>query len=152
MTDAKNEAACGASHSDAGLCVGRPPTPIGWSDTDWIKHLQERGEWPHPLAGLHINQGSTDAAADAYEAEYNAAHNAPLERIAGRSGGRLMHLEDQTEVVCFRPHDLAHFAEMVAADERERLAKVFDRQDVTFYGSAIATALRRSNDRIQAAP
>ncbi len=54
----------------------RPPTPSGWSDTDWIKHLQERGEWPHPLAGMHINQGSMDAAADAYEAEYNAAHNA----------------------------------------------------------------------------
>lgn len=30
----------------------------------------------HPLAGLHINQGSMDAAADAYEAEYNAVHNA----------------------------------------------------------------------------
>lgn len=55
----------------ADLIPARPPTPIGWSDTDWIKHLQE-----HPLAGLHINQGSMDAAADAYEAEYNAAHNA----------------------------------------------------------------------------
>ena len=50
----------------------RPPTPVGWSDTDWIKHLQEQ-EKPHPLAGQHINQGSLDAAADAYEAEYNAA-------------------------------------------------------------------------------
>ena len=20
----------------------RPPTPVGWSDTDWIKHLQEQ--------------------------------------------------------------------------------------------------------------
>ncbi|MGE3596620.1 MAG: hypothetical protein AB7N70_13815 [Dehalococcoidia bacterium] len=50
----------------------RPPTPAGWSDTDWIKHLQEQ-EKPHPLAGQHINQGSMDAAADAYEAEYNAA-------------------------------------------------------------------------------
>ena len=27
----------------------------------------------HPLDGLHINQGSLDAAADAYEAEYNKA-------------------------------------------------------------------------------
>lgn len=52
----------------------RPKTPAGWSDTDWIKHLQERGEYPHPLAAVHINQGSMDAAADAYEAEYNAAH------------------------------------------------------------------------------
>ena len=55
-----------------GLDGARPPTPTGWSDTDWIKHLQEQKE-PHPLAGLHINQGSMDAAADAYEAEYNAA-------------------------------------------------------------------------------
>lgn len=50
----------------------RPPTPAGWSDTDWIKHLQEQ-EQPHPLAGLHINKGSMDSAADAYEAEYNEA-------------------------------------------------------------------------------
>ena len=49
----------------------RPPTPVGWSDTDWLKHLQE-----HPRAGMHINQGSMDAAADAYEAEYNAAQEA----------------------------------------------------------------------------
>ena len=53
--------------------TARPPTPTGWSDTDWLKHLQEQ---QHPLAGLHINQGSMDAAADAYEAEYNARHNA----------------------------------------------------------------------------
>ena len=52
--------------------TARPPTPTGWSDTDWLKHLQEQR---HPLAGLHINQGSMDAAADAYEAEYNARHN-----------------------------------------------------------------------------
>lgn len=56
-----------------------------------------------------------------------------------------MHLEDQTEVVCFRPHNLALFAEQVAANERERLARAFERQDVTFYGSAIAAALRSSN-------
>ena len=68
-----------------------------------------------------------------------------LERIAGRNGGRLMHLEDKTEVVCFRPHDLARFAEQVASNERERLARAFDRQDATFYGSAIAASLRRSN-------
>lgn len=55
--------------------TARPPTPTGWSDTDWIKHLQEQ---QHPLAGLHINQGSMDAAADAYEAEYNARHNAEV--------------------------------------------------------------------------
>lgn len=56
------------SSTSAGL-----PTPVGWSDTDWIKYLQEQDEQPHPLAGQHINQGSMDAAADAYEAEYNAA-------------------------------------------------------------------------------
>lgn len=49
----------------------RPPTPIGWSDTDFIKHLEDQAR--HPLEGLHINRGSVDAAADAYEAEYNAA-------------------------------------------------------------------------------
>lgn len=54
--------------------VARPSTPVGWSDTDWIKHLQDQE--PHPLAGLHINQGSMNAAADAYEAEYNAAQEA----------------------------------------------------------------------------
>lgn len=47
---------------DYGLTVhlptARPPTPIGWSDTDWIKHLQERQNAAHPLAGQHINQGS----------------------------------------------------------------------------------------------
>ena len=75
---------CSCSDHECGECmqpapkVGagttpRPPTPTGWSDTDWIKHLQEQ---QHPLAGLHINQGSMDAAADAYEAEYNARHNA----------------------------------------------------------------------------
>jgi hypothetical protein len=47
--------------------------PIGWSNTDWTKHMEEQ---QHPLAGLHINRGSMDAAADAYEAEYNAAHEA----------------------------------------------------------------------------
>lgn len=52
----------------------RPATPVGWSDTDWIKHLQEQ-ETPHPLAGLHINQGSMDGAADAYEADYKSAHD-----------------------------------------------------------------------------
>lgn len=57
-----------------GLDGARPSTPVGWSDTDWIKHLQDQE--PHPLAGLHINQGSMNAAADAYEAEYNAAQEA----------------------------------------------------------------------------
>lgn len=56
----------------------RTPTPVGWSDTDWIKHIAEwrkrDQEQLHPMAGLHINQGSMDAAADAYEAEYNKAH------------------------------------------------------------------------------
>ena len=71
---------CGRDRIDAAMKVSagdtaRPPTPTGWSDTDWLKHLQEQ---QRPLAGLHINQGSMDAAADAYEAEYNARHNASL--------------------------------------------------------------------------
>ena len=41
--------------------------------------------------------------------------------------------------------ELQAFAALVAAAERERLAKAFDRQDVTFYGSAIAESLRRAN-------
>ncbi len=48
----------------------RPQTPVGWSDTDWIKHLQDHEG--HPLMCLHINKGSMDAAAEAYELEYNA--------------------------------------------------------------------------------
>lgn len=64
----------------------RPSTPVGWSDTDWIKHLQDQE--PHPLAGLHINQGSMNAAADAYEAEYNAAQEARrAEHDAARKEG-----------------------------------------------------------------
>ena len=75
---------CGRDRIDAAMKVSagdtaRPPTPTGWSDTDWLKHLQEQ---QHPLAGLHINQGSMDAAADAYEAEYNARHNAKLTGLA----------------------------------------------------------------------
>ena len=69
---------CGASKQnkhEAGNDAQRPPTPVGWSDTDWIKHLQEQ-EGQHPLKWLHINQGSLDAAADAYEAEYNEAQEA----------------------------------------------------------------------------
>ena len=53
----------------------RPSTPVGWSDTDWIKHLEEKR---HPLDCNHINQGSADAAADAYEAEYKDAKIAKL--------------------------------------------------------------------------
>jgi hypothetical protein len=62
----------------------RTPTPVGWSDTDWIKHIADQRkheqEQPHPMSCLHINQGSLDAAADAYEAEYNKAHG-----VEGRS-------------------------------------------------------------------
>ena len=71
-----------ALRAELAECKGdaqRPPTPVGWSDTDWIKHLQEQ-EGQHPLEGLHINQGSLDAAADAYEAEYNEAQEARRRR------------------------------------------------------------------------
>lgn len=79
MSDIKDDFAASKAALDTaldrerlGMDGTRPPTPVGWSDTDWIKHLQEQKE-SHPLAGLHINQGSMDAAADAYEAEYDAA-------------------------------------------------------------------------------
>ena len=39
---------------------------------DELEHEAEEAR--HPLEGLHINQGSFDAAADAYESEYNKAH------------------------------------------------------------------------------
>lgn len=28
-------------HGYSGPCPTKPPPPSGWSDTDWIKHLQE---------------------------------------------------------------------------------------------------------------
>ncbi len=52
--------------------------------------LYTRSTLPHPLAGQHINQGSMDAAADAYEAEYNAAKKTPnvqSDRLAEDKGG-----------------------------------------------------------------
>lgn len=48
---------------------------------DELEH--EASQEPHPLAGLHINQGSMDAAADAYEAEYNAAKQTPNAKVSG---------------------------------------------------------------------
>ncbi len=44
------------------------------------KLVQEALETPHPMSCLHINQGSLDAAADAYEAEYNKAHGVEEQR------------------------------------------------------------------------
>jgi hypothetical protein len=55
----------------------RPPTPTGWSDTDWVKKLQDDEE--NPLACLHINQGSFDAAADAYEEEYKMSKRTAMD-------------------------------------------------------------------------
>ena len=55
----------------------RPPTPTGWSDTDWIKKLQDEEE--NPLGCLHINQGSFDAAADAYEEEYKMSKRTAMD-------------------------------------------------------------------------
>ena len=52
----------------------------------------------HPMAGLHINQGSFDAAADAYEAEYNKAHGIATPSIEdayalGAKGGPVVEAE-----------------------------------------------------------
>jgi len=55
----------------------RQPTPTGWSDTDWIKKLQDEEE--NPLGCLHINQGSFDAAADAYEEEYKMSKRTAMD-------------------------------------------------------------------------
>ncbi len=42
----------------------------------------------HPLAGQHINQGSMDAAADAYEGEYlRAKIQAALDRMERTAAG-----------------------------------------------------------------
>jgi len=56
--------------------IVRPQTPIGWSDTDWLKHLEDKEKEyaENPFGCLHINQGSLDAMADSYAAEYDAAH------------------------------------------------------------------------------
>ncbi|MEO7479441.1 MAG: hypothetical protein ABIT70_02385 [Sulfuriferula sp.] len=45
----------------------------------------------HPLDCLHINKGSMDAAADAYQAEYNEAHGivTPNAKITGSEGVRV---------------------------------------------------------------
>lgn len=51
---------------------------------------------PHPLAGVHINQGSMDAAAEAYEAEYLAEKWARLlndKRRSDQSRGAEQHFE-----------------------------------------------------------
>ena len=44
-----------------------------------------RPKCTHPLDGLHINQGSLDAAADAYEAEFNKAHGIETPNAAGNA-------------------------------------------------------------------
>jgi hypothetical protein len=67
------------SHLLAEIAIAiRGPEPAltkwGYADLpDLVRELVAKHE-AHPLHGLHINQGSMDAAADAYEAEYNAAH------------------------------------------------------------------------------
>ena len=75
----------------------RPSTPVGWSDTDWIKHLDEKR---HPLDCNHINQGSADAAADAYEGEYKDAKIAKLtaenERLKERYNDLIMRVGKKT--------------------------------------------------------
>lgn len=39
-----------------------------------------------------------------------------LESLAAIAGGRIMHLEDQTEVVCFRPGALPLFVELIGKE------------------------------------
>ena len=47
-----------------------------------------RPKCTHPLDGLHINQGSLDAAADAYEAEYNKARGIETPNAIGQGTRR----------------------------------------------------------------
>ena len=98
----------------------RPPTPAGWSDTDWIKHLQEQDEQPHPLAGQHINQGSLDAAADAYEAEYNKAQEARRVEKLRKLGARLAELLDEDQ---FAECEALLLAAGVMPEEKDNVAK-----------------------------
>jgi integrase len=86
----------------------RTPTPVGWSDTDWIKHIADRRkheqEKPHPMSCLHINQGSLDAAADAYEAEYNKAHGVEeltVKRTRGSEPRTRRPSEEEVERILF---------------------------------------------------
>ena len=53
---------------------------------DELEHEAENGR--HPLDGLHINQGSLDAAADAYEAEYNKAHGIETPNVEFSGAGK----------------------------------------------------------------
>lgn len=102
-----------------GLDGARPPTPTGWSDTDWIKHLQEQ-EGQHPLEGLHINQGSLDAAADAYEAEYNEAQEARRVEKLRKLGARLAELLDEDQ---FAECEALLLAAGVMPEEKDNVAK-----------------------------
>lgn len=113
---------CGASKQnkhEAMVCAQRPPTPVGWSDTDWIKHLQEQ-EGQHPLEGLHINQGSMDAAADAYEAEYNEAQEARRVEKLRKLGARLAELLDEDQ---FAECEALLLAAGVMPEEKDNVAK-----------------------------
>ena len=102
-----------------GLDGVRPPTPVGWGDADWIRHLQEQGE-PHPLAGQHINQGSLDAAADAYEAEYNEAQEARRVEKLRKLGARLAELLDEDQ---FAECEALLLAAGVMPEEKDNVAK-----------------------------
>lgn len=44
------------------------------------------------------------------------------EALAREAGARFMHTEDQHEVICFQPAQLARFEALARADERERCA------------------------------
>jgi hypothetical protein len=49
-----------------------------------------------------------------------------LERLAAKSGGRIMHDIDKHEFICFRPSEFEAFCETLKNEERERCAKLID--------------------------
>jgi len=59
-----------------GMDHSAPNVMVPIDDLRDLLQMAEKSRSPHPLDCLHINQGSMDAAADAYEEEYRAAHAA----------------------------------------------------------------------------
>lgn len=80
--------------------------------------MQQEGQ--HPLEGLHINQGSLDAAADAYEAEYNEAQEARRVEKLRKLGARLAELLDEDQ---FAECEALLLAAGVMPEEKDNVAK-----------------------------
>ena len=64
-----------------------------------------------------------------------------LERMAVMAGGRMLHNEQQHEVVCFRPDDFEAFCQTLLTAEREACAKVCDAVAVPYQAAGASVAL-----------